>query len=93
MVRFASPVQQFGENGLAGRSGVPDDCLSSARASGIWLGRTSDTSARIAGTAAGVAKGRAVKPRPGEVRWGKLEFEVVFDPPWSQNAAGGASRV
>ncbi len=84
MVRFASPVLQFGESVTARRSGVPDDRLSSAWASGSWLGRSTATSERIGGTSIGIIVARTVMAKPEEGRWNKGEFEMMVHAPWSQ---------
>ena len=65
MVRFTSPVLQFGESVIARRSGVPDNRLSSGRVSGLWLGRSTTTNEHIVGTASGIRDG---KDGEGEAR-------------------------
>ena len=84
MVKYISPVLQFGESVLARRSGVPDNRLSSAWISGLWLGRSSQTNEHIVGTSSGIVMARTVKAKPDEDRWCKAEFEMMVYPPWSQ---------
>eukprot|EP00959_Pyramimonas_sp_CCMP1952_P366542 7676879-Pyramimonas_sp.AAC.1 len=84
MVKYRSPLLNFGEIVLAKQSEVPDNRLPSARQPGARLGRSTDTDERAIGTSLGSAKARAVKKRPEELQWDKEAFDKMAFPMLSQ---------
>ncbi len=59
----------FGEVVPGRKSGVPDNRLSSAWSTGIWLGRATETNEHIVGTTTGVIRCRTIKRRPDDLQW------------------------
>ena len=85
MVRFVAPLLCFGESVIARKSGVPDNRLSTAWATGIWLGKRTETGEHIIGTSAGIIRARTIRRRPDELQWDSHLFECMVFPAWSQN--------
>ena len=84
-MRYDSPVVAFGEVVLGRKSRVPDNRLSSAWSTGIWLGRANETNEHIVGTTTGVIRCRTIKRRPDELQWEIAPFASMVFPPWSPN--------